>query len=108
MWATRHASWMLCSLRDLQDNYVLTAYYLKCKYTIRINFIYGVGILDAVQANFAAATNANICRAIRQKLYNCRKPAAAKDLKVKSLTESVITEQVDQFNEYISITHSNV
>ena len=91
---------MLCSLCDLQENYVLTANYLKCKYTIHINFIYGAGILDAVQANFAAAANADIRQAIRQKLYNCLKPAAAKVVKVNSATESVITEQVDQFNEY--------
>ena len=104
---------MLCSLHDLQENYVFTANYLKCKYTIvtiHINFIYGAGILDAVQANFAAAANADIRQAIRQKLYNCLKPAAAKVVKVNSATESVITEQVDQFNEYryISITHSHV
>ena len=95
-----HRSRMLCSLRDLQENSVLTANYLKCKYTIRINFIYGAGILDAVQANFAAAANADIRRAIRQKLSNCLRPAAAKVVKVNSATESVITEQVDQFNEY--------
>ena len=78
MWATRHASWMLCSLHDVLESYVLTANCLKCKYTVRINFIYGAGILDAVQANFAAAANVDIRQAIKQKLFNCRKPAAAK------------------------------
>ena len=50
-----------------------------------INFICGAGILDAVQANFAAATNADIRQAIRQKLADCRKPAAAKLVKVNIL-----------------------
>ena len=86
---------MLGSLHDLQENYVFTANYLKCKYTVRINLIYGAGILDTVQANFAAATNADIRQAIKKKLSSCRKPCAAKVVKVNSANKSVVTEQVE-------------
>ena len=85
----------MCSFRELLESNVLIANYLTYMYTVRINFICGAGILDAVQANFTAATNADIRQAIRQKLANCRKLSAAKLVKVNSATESVVTEQVD-------------
>jgi len=95
MWVTHHHASQMCSFRELLEGNVLIANYLTYMYTVRINFICGAGILDAVQANFTAATNADIRQAIRQKLANCRKLSAAKLVKVNSATESVVTEQVD-------------